>query len=40
MDRMFLGVVVVRNHPVILIILSALRSEFPLSDLGFWVVER
>ena len=37
MDRMLLPVVMVRHHPVIL---SALRSEFPVLDLGFWGVER
>ena len=36
MDRMLLAVVVVRNHPVIL---SDLRSELPVLDPGFWVVE-
>ncbi len=37
MDRMPLGVAVTRNHPVIL---SELRSELLVLDLGFWVVER
>jgi hypothetical protein len=36
MDRRLLGVEV-RNHPVIL---SELRNELPVLDLGFWVVER
>ncbi len=40
MDRMLLGIVVARNHPVILIILSAFRSKLRVLVLGFWVVER
>ena len=33
MDRMVLGFVVVRGHPVIL---SELRGDLPALDLGFW----
>ena len=40
MDRMVLAVVMVRHHPVILIILSAFRSQHPVLDPGSWAVER